>query len=72
MYGTRDAVQNWSEEYSNHSVQLKFKQRGSNPCLFYHEQRDIPKFELKIVTIGVGEKDQKEMRVLTRTLRWSD
>ena len=41
MYGTRDAAQNWFEEYSQSLIEVAFKQGIATPCVFYHEQRAI-------------------------------
>ena len=41
MYGTRDAAQNWAEEYSSHLIKIGFAQGISNPCLFHHRERSI-------------------------------
>ena len=37
MYGTRDAAQNWQEEYSSQLVQIGFQQGKVSPCTFYHK-----------------------------------
>ena len=41
MYGTRDAAQNWYEEYSTQLVRIGFAQGKTSPCVFYHPQRGI-------------------------------
>ena len=41
MYGTRDAAQNWFEEYSQRLLEVGFKQGAATPCIFYHEKRAI-------------------------------
>ena len=41
MYGTRDAAQNWFEEYSNQLRSVGFIQVKAIPCVFYHPQRQI-------------------------------
>ena len=41
MYGTRDAAQNWSMEYSATLVKDGYVQGKANPCLFWHPKRDI-------------------------------
>ena len=43
-YGTRDAAQNWQEEFSSMLESVGFKAGRSSPCIFYHEQRDIRTF----------------------------
>ena len=42
MYGTRDAAQNWQEEFSAMLESIGLKAGRSPPCIFYHETRDIP------------------------------
>ena len=39
MYGTRDADQNWFEEYSEKLIEIGFKQGRATPRVFYHEER---------------------------------
>ena len=41
MYGTRDAAQNWFEEYSNQLKSFGFQRGKATPCVFFHEQRKI-------------------------------
>ena len=41
MYGTRDAAQNWSEEYSSTLVKAGFIRGIANPCLFKHPTKDV-------------------------------
>ena len=41
MYGTRDAAQNWEEEYCAFMVSIGFRRGISSPCVFYHEELDI-------------------------------
>ena len=41
MYGTRDAAQNWHEEYSNQLISIWFKQGRASPCTFYYVERGI-------------------------------
>ena len=38
MYGTRDAAQNWQEEFSNMLEGIGFRADRSSPCIFYHER----------------------------------
>ena len=40
MYGTRDAAQNWAEEYSTTLQKAGYKRGVANPCLFYSEADD--------------------------------
>ena len=41
MYGTRDAAQNWAEEYSKCLVEAGFIRGVANPCLFRHAKKDV-------------------------------
>ena len=41
MYGTRDAAQNWEEEYCGFMEELGFVRGVSSPCVFFHEERDM-------------------------------
>ena len=41
MYGTRDAAVNWASEYTQTLVDDGYIQGVSNPCLFYHKERDV-------------------------------
>ena len=41
MCGTRDAAQNWHQEYSNQLIQSGFKQGLASPCIFYHPEKGI-------------------------------
>ena len=41
MYGTREAAQNWQEEVSDHLMTIGFKKGKANPCMYFHEKRDI-------------------------------
>ena len=40
MYGTRDAAQNWAEEYSATLVKAGYQRGRANPCLFYSPTED--------------------------------
>ena len=44
MYGTRDAAQNWANEYADMLVGIGFRQGRASPCVFYHEERKIKTF----------------------------
>ena len=37
MYGTRDAAQNWEEEYSEFMLSIGFRRGLASPCVFYHQ-----------------------------------
>lgn len=41
MYGTRDAAQDWHEEYSDQLISIGFQQGRASPCTFYHVARGI-------------------------------
>ena len=41
IYGTRDAAQNWEEEYNDFMVSVGFKRGLASPCVFYHKSRNI-------------------------------
>ena len=40
MHGTRDAAQNWAEEYSATLLKANYIRGRANPCLFYNENDD--------------------------------
>ena len=41
MYGTRDAAQNWHEEYAETLKKAGYTRGLANPCLFYHAKTDV-------------------------------
>ena len=41
MYGTRDAAQNWEEEYCDTVMGLGFDRGMASPCAFYHRERNL-------------------------------
>ena len=41
MYGTRDAAQNWEDEYSDFMETVGFKRGKASPFIFFHEDRNI-------------------------------
>ena len=65
MYGTRDAVQNWAEEYSGCLAAAAYIRGIANPCLFRHATKDV-----QIVVHGDDfmasgtEDDLKEVQAL--------
>ena len=66
MYGTRDAAQNWAEEYTATLVKAGFTRGVSNPCLYYN-----PKTEVSVMVHGddfltVGSKTSTD--ALKKTL----
>ena len=57
MYGTRDAAQNWFEEYSQGLVRVGFKQGLATPCVFYHESRAIRTYVHGDDYVSTGTKE---------------
>ena len=58
IYGTRDAAQNWEEEYSSFMMSIGFRRGMSSPCVFYHKSQNI-----RVVVHGddftvLGHEDQ--------------
>ena len=41
MYGTRDAAQNWGEEYAKFMVDIGFRRGKSSPCVFWHKGKAL-------------------------------
>jgi hypothetical protein len=41
MYGTRDAAQNWEEEYTEFLVGVGFQRGAGTPCAFYHKGKNV-------------------------------
>ena len=41
LYGTRDAAQNWENEYTKFLISLGFKRGLSSPCIFHHPERNM-------------------------------
>ena len=41
MYGTRDAAQNWEEEYTSFLKEIGFTQGKSSPCTFHHGAKNL-------------------------------
>ena len=41
LYGTRDAAANWQRCVSEHLVSIGFRPGRSNPCVFWHPEREI-------------------------------
>ena len=56
MYGTRDAAQNWSEEYSGTLVKAGYKRGVANPCLFYNSKEDCSAMVHGDDFVAVGSK----------------
>ena len=99
LYGTRDAAQNWEEEYCETLIAMGFSRGLSSPCAFYHKQHNLRLvvhgddftsigsaeqlewfaqqlasfWEVKVrATLGPEESDDKEVRILNRTVKWED
>ena len=41
MYGTRDAADNWAEEYTRVLIGLGFERGTASPCVFVHKERGV-------------------------------
>ena len=41
MYGTRDAAQNWEQEYCQFMTGIGFRRGKASPCVFYHKERNV-------------------------------
>ena len=41
LYGTRDAASLWQECLSKHLLSIGFTRGKSNPCVFYHREKDL-------------------------------
>ena len=44
LYGTRDAAMNWQEEVAREMVRLGFARGKYNPCLYFHQTRNLRTF----------------------------
>ena len=58
MYGTRDAAQNWAEEYSSKLIAAGFIRGIANPCLFRHGKKDISLTVHGDDFVAVGTNDE--------------
>ena len=56
MYGTRDAAQNWAEEYSATLLRAGYKRGIANPCLFYSAAEDCSVMVHGDDFVAVGNK----------------
>ena len=98
LYGTRDAAQNWSIEYTRMLEQVGFVAGKASPCNFTHRTRDLSvtvhgddftttgpesdliwlrsameqKYEIKSSILGPEPKHVQEVKILGRTLRWTE
>ena len=41
LYGTRDAAQNWTREYTEFLESIGFRSGLTSPCNFYHKQKEL-------------------------------
>ena len=41
LYGTRDAAQNWTEEYAKKLVRLGLSAGVATPCHFQHDEKEL-------------------------------
>lgn len=58
MYGTRDAAQNWFDQYSQQLVNIGFKQGIASPCTFYHEGKGIRAYVHGDDYVSVGKPER--------------
>ena len=56
MYGTRDAAQNWAEEYSSTLKKAGYERGKANPCLFYSQVDDCSVMVHGDDFVAVGSK----------------
>ena len=64
MYGTRDAAQNWAEEYSATLVKAGYQRGQANPCLFHSPAEDCSIMVHGDDFVAVGdEKATKKLQV---------
>ena len=98
LYGTRDAAQHWSVEYTRTFEQAGLVAGKASPCNFTHCARDLSvtvhgddfsttgpeneliwlrsameqKYEIKSSILGPEPKHVQEVKILGRTLRWTE
>ena len=41
LYGTRDAAQNWTREYTEFLENIGFRSGLASPCNFFHKQKEL-------------------------------
>ena len=64
MYGTRDAAQNWAEEYSATLVKAGYQRGQANPCLFHSPAEDCSLMVHGDDFVAVGdERATKKLQV---------
>ena len=44
LYGTRDAAMNWQEEVARELRKIAFQRGVYNPCLYYHQEKNLRTF----------------------------
>ena len=57
MYGTRDAAQNWFDQYSGHLKKIGFQQGKASPCTFYHADKGIRTYVHGDDYVSVGKPE---------------
>ena len=67
MYGTRDAALNWALEYGETLKAAGYQQGVSNPCLFWHPQKEVTVMVHGDDFVAVG--DDEELKETEKTLR---
>ena len=58
MYGTRDAAQNWYEDYSGQLVKIGVAQGKASPCVFHHRERGIRTYVHGDGYVSAGKPDE--------------
>ena len=64
MYGTRDAAQNWAEEYSSTLAKAGYERGIANPCLFHHKGEEHDLCRKHTGELGIAERE-RYVEVLT-------
>ena len=74
MYGTRDAAQNWYQEYSEQFIHIGFRQGRASLCVFYNQEKGIRTYVhgADYVSIGMPEalkwmKGKLEAKYIVKT-----
>ena len=57
LYGTRDAAMNWQEEVAREMIKAGFRRGRYNPCLYFHEGRNLRTFFHGDYFASVGTKE---------------
>ena len=87
LYGTRDAALNLAKHYTQHLNEIGFQRGRASACSFVHKSRITrltchgddfiivapckKKYELKNTIVGPEAGLSKEVRVLNRSVRWT-